>query len=387
MTWKPKKLYSQNFEDLYLWRLLRDRNTGFYIDAGAFHPQIDSVTKIFYDQGWNGINIEPLPDKVRLFQAERPRDINLQLAVSQSSGKADFHAYGGSGLGSLKHTSIKMSSEHAQQHSVIEVRVATLREVVDAYNPSKIDFLKIDVEGSELDALKGFFVDDLRPGLLPSIIVVEATEPNSRIESLARQESNNLLESEGYLRFFHDGLNDYFCRHHDFERFRDLCVPPNVFDGVPATPSAINALEEKLSEKNSKAKLNEEQLRIATNEIGLQLAKIKELQEDRERLEADMRGEQQRLLGEISSLELKVNELSLEVELYSARLAQTQDDLKSYYSEAMDARDLLKRQQDKLIWLRAQRQLAEDLISEYSTRLHHFQQTFGRIAGGNGFSP
>ena len=51
--------YSQNYEDIYLWRLLQDVHHGFYIDVGAFDHQKDSVTKLFYDRGWSGINIEP----------------------------------------------------------------------------------------------------------------------------------------------------------------------------------------------------------------------------------------------------------------------------------------------------------------------------------------
>jgi hypothetical protein len=56
--WTPSRYYSQNFEDLYLYRFFSSLDKGFYIDAGAWHPDIDSVTKIFYDQGWRGINID-----------------------------------------------------------------------------------------------------------------------------------------------------------------------------------------------------------------------------------------------------------------------------------------------------------------------------------------
>ena len=52
--------YAQNFEDVLLNRVFRDRLDGSYIDIGALHPTIDSVTKAFYDRGWSGINIEPI---------------------------------------------------------------------------------------------------------------------------------------------------------------------------------------------------------------------------------------------------------------------------------------------------------------------------------------
>ena len=56
--------YAQNREDLYLYALLGD-GPGFYVDVGANHPTFHSVTKFFYDRGWNGINIEPNTELVR----------------------------------------------------------------------------------------------------------------------------------------------------------------------------------------------------------------------------------------------------------------------------------------------------------------------------------
>ena len=78
--------YAQNFEDVMLWRALRDIPQGFYVDVGANDPVIDSVTRWFYQQGWHGINIEPVPHWHQRLQADRPLDINLQMAVSTTTG-------------------------------------------------------------------------------------------------------------------------------------------------------------------------------------------------------------------------------------------------------------------------------------------------------------
>ena len=78
--------YAQNLEDVILNRLFRGKETGFYIDVGACYPVEMSVTKYFYDLGWNGINIEPMPSCYRKLQEERPKDINLNLAVGKKSG-------------------------------------------------------------------------------------------------------------------------------------------------------------------------------------------------------------------------------------------------------------------------------------------------------------
>ena len=44
--------YSQNFEDVIVSRALGNISIGYYIDIGAHHPVIDSVSKTFYDKGW-----------------------------------------------------------------------------------------------------------------------------------------------------------------------------------------------------------------------------------------------------------------------------------------------------------------------------------------------
>ena len=58
--------YAQNFEDVMLWRALREVTHGFYIDVGAADPDSDSVTRAFYDRGWSGINVEPVAGAMRL---------------------------------------------------------------------------------------------------------------------------------------------------------------------------------------------------------------------------------------------------------------------------------------------------------------------------------
>ena len=82
--------YSQDFEDFILFYLFFDISKGFYIDIGAYDPNFFSVTKVFYNKGWSGINIDPLPGKIKLLNKFRKRDINLQLAVGKKEGNASL---------------------------------------------------------------------------------------------------------------------------------------------------------------------------------------------------------------------------------------------------------------------------------------------------------
>ena len=56
---KHRVTFAQNREDLMLDGILRTVSVGFYVDVGANHPDMDSVTKLFYEKGWSGINVEP----------------------------------------------------------------------------------------------------------------------------------------------------------------------------------------------------------------------------------------------------------------------------------------------------------------------------------------
>src|SRR5690349_5920555 len=81
--------YSQNAEDIRLWRVFGRLDNGFYVDIGAADPSVGSVSRIFYDHGWSGINIEPSPAFDAL-STGRQRDVNLQIAIGESEGPARF---------------------------------------------------------------------------------------------------------------------------------------------------------------------------------------------------------------------------------------------------------------------------------------------------------
>ena len=86
---EPIVSYSQNAEDIRLWRVFRTIADGFYVDVGAADPSVDSVTHLFYERGWSGINVEPSPCFDALSEA-RERDVNLRIAIGESEGLVPF---------------------------------------------------------------------------------------------------------------------------------------------------------------------------------------------------------------------------------------------------------------------------------------------------------
>lgn len=90
--------YAQNFEDVMLWRALGHIEQGFYIDIGANDPVVDSVSKAFYDQGWRGIHVEPMPLYADLLRKNRPDEKVIQAAVSSQLGMISFYEIADTGL-------------------------------------------------------------------------------------------------------------------------------------------------------------------------------------------------------------------------------------------------------------------------------------------------
>lgn len=238
--------YAQNFEDVMLWRALKQVNNGFYIDVGAAWPDEHSVTKHFYDNGWSGINCEPNPSFINRYRELRERDINLQRAVSNSQGEEEFHFIENTGLSSLDE---KITSSHESlgfTSVTSKVEVTTLSHICSEYCQNKeINFLKVDVEGLEKNVLLGNDWKQFRPW----IVVVEATLPLSQVENHAEWECI-LLEAD-YEFVYADGINRFYVAKEHSELSNSFKYPPNVFDGF-VLASQVQA-EAKASEAEAKA--------------------------------------------------------------------------------------------------------------------------------------
>lgn len=216
--------FALNLEDVLLARALADVKRGFYIDVGANHPTVGSSTCHFHLSGWSGVNVEPGRTHGRL-AAERKRDVNLKVALSNARGEATLYEFGETGLSTL---SLKQAEAHRRKLGLEwkeqRVRLVPLADVCAEHARGEIDFLSVDVEGHELEVLEG---NDWRKHR-PRIVVVEATVPCGEEPAYERWE-RLLLDAEYHFAVF-DGLNRFYVRDEDRRRIASLQVHPNLFD-------------------------------------------------------------------------------------------------------------------------------------------------------------
>jgi len=227
--------YAQNFEDVILERFFKGQKTGFYVDIGAADPVKDSVTKHFYDKKWRGINIEPSPVLFKKLVQERKRDINLNFIISNQESLNAFFDIPNSGLSSIYQDCASSALEKEGQKDYdgcalnsfekILIESKRLTSILEQYaNNIKIDFLKIDVEGTEREVIESNNWNVFRP----KVLIIEATVPNSPITNF--ESWDQLLIQSDYIFVYFDGLNRFYLRNDLFKYKEVFSYPPCVFD-------------------------------------------------------------------------------------------------------------------------------------------------------------
>jgi FkbM family methyltransferase len=168
---------------------------GFFLDVGSGHGTIGSNTKALEARGWSGICVDPFPTHMEGRTCQTFTDV-----VSSTAGQVvRFHTH--SGLGGIADTLGKWKDE-AQKSPAVEMTTTTLGDILNrAKAPPFIHFLSLDIEGAELEALRGIDLDTYRFGAM-------AIEHNE--EEPKRTDIINYLRQHGYQRVHTYRQDDFF---------------------------------------------------------------------------------------------------------------------------------------------------------------------------------
>lgn len=153
------------------------KGTGFYIECGAFDGVTESSCKFFEETlGWVGVNIEASPDNYAALVQNRPDSNNLHIGLAAEKGTLTFT--------DVNHPNIDLfgngSFSHTDRHKDLldqsnceyvkkQVEVIAYRDLVDLVDSATINLMVLDVEGYELEVLKG--MEGAKK--LPQILCVE----------------------------------------------------------------------------------------------------------------------------------------------------------------------------------------------------------------------
>ena len=138
------KQYSQFGEDTVLMELFKDTKKGRYVDVGAHHPYRYSKTYLLFKKGWRGVNIDPNPESIKLFEHARPMDENICSAVGEA-GTLTYYQFSDPAVNTFgeKEAKVWKNKSFLTFLGTRDVAVRPLSTLVSC----PIDLLTIDVEG------------------------------------------------------------------------------------------------------------------------------------------------------------------------------------------------------------------------------------------------
>lgn len=210
----PAKMPSQLGEDALIYDFFKGKKNGFFVEVGAYDGVGFSNTYFLEALGWDGILVEPSPELSVACRKARPNSQVVQAACGNGSGAVTFKAAkGANAVGTLSF--IGDNEWHrariAREGGVIEeiiVPLITLAKILEG-ECRRVDVLSIDVEGAELEVLKGADVERLEP----TVIIVEdnTNGRDSRVD--------DFIISRGYRRDLTLAHNVFYVRSNDPRSF------------------------------------------------------------------------------------------------------------------------------------------------------------------------
>ncbi len=177
--------------------VFKGRKNGFFVEAGVQNPIVNSSCYVLEKHyGWKGICVEPNSHYYARCLKARPGSIVVNVAVADKDGTAVFVETALGGYSGLKERLIAVENKAKQEgwrkdmwrtggdYREVEVTTLTLDHLLKKNNaPKIIDYIAMDIEGSEYPSLRAFPFEEHKVLCL----------------SIEGRSCNELLKSKGFV--------------------------------------------------------------------------------------------------------------------------------------------------------------------------------------------
>ena len=191
--------------------IFQNKRNGFFIELGGYDGITQSNTCFFEKElNWSGILIEPSINQYNKCKINRPNSIVLNYAcVSDDYDKSTILIDNEEYL----MTSIDGKRRNVNKENLVAVQTSTLNKILSEYiNDNQIiDFLSLDVEGYELEVLKGLNLQKYRPIYL--LIEVYNTEYDNLVAYLLKNNYKLVCNFSNYNTLDNPGWDE---THNDY---------------------------------------------------------------------------------------------------------------------------------------------------------------------------
>jgi len=200
---------------------------GTFVEIGAFDGEHASNTSGLADIGWNGIYVEPVPDFFIKCKKRHSKNTNVKIinvAVGASEGILPIYIGGplSTAHSAMKDNfiNLKWAKSNFRGDSVCISTLTTLNILLKQEKMNTgFEVLVIDVEGYELDVLKGFDIDYWRP----QMVIIELHDQNDSYLPIREQCKKivEYFEIANYKVIWKDFTNTIYVPKGIFPRFAE----------------------------------------------------------------------------------------------------------------------------------------------------------------------
>lgn len=211
----PPVTYSQNGEDIIAISILTSLldipiEQMNYIEIGANHPINMSNTYKLYKLGAEGILIEPNPELCKEIEKVRPRDICLNLAITEENDLT-YYVTNYPELNTLSIDYIKKwnATDDSRKIEIIQkikVKKTSINDILNKFFKDKdLHYLSIDVEGEDENILRSINYEQFSPSLI-------CIEPSDYFFKGRSESIDQFMDTKNYKKIAQNYANRFYVK-------------------------------------------------------------------------------------------------------------------------------------------------------------------------------